>query len=34
MYYIFIDEIQLSENVSNPYVESNEKNIGFVDMCL
>lgn len=25
MYYIFIDEIQLSENVSNPYIESNEK---------
>ncbi|VEU60761.1 putative ATPase, AAA+ superfamily [Mycoplasmopsis bovigenitalium] len=34
MYYIFIDEIQLSENVSNPYVESNEKNITFVDVLL
>ncbi|WP_341501080.1 ATP-binding protein [Mesomycoplasma ovipneumoniae] len=34
MYYIFIDEIQLSENVSNPYVESKEKNITFVDVLL
>ncbi|MDW2835856.1 ATP-binding protein [Mesomycoplasma ovipneumoniae] len=34
MYYIFIDEIQLSENVSNPYIESNEKNITFVDVLL
>ncbi|MHA0261616.1 ATP-binding protein [Mesomycoplasma ovipneumoniae] len=34
MYYIFIDEIQLSENVSNPYVETNEKNITFVDVLL
>ncbi|MHA0311766.1 ATP-binding protein [Mesomycoplasma ovipneumoniae] len=34
MYYIFIDEIQLSENVSNPYVEANEKNITFVDVLL
>ncbi|MDW2861148.1 ATP-binding protein [Mesomycoplasma ovipneumoniae] len=34
MYYIFIDEIQLSENVSNPYVETKEKNITFVDVLL
>ncbi|MHA0305523.1 ATP-binding protein, partial [Mesomycoplasma ovipneumoniae] len=34
MFYIFIDEIQLSENVSNPYIESNEKNITFVDVLL
>ncbi|MCP9306931.1 ATP-binding protein [Mesomycoplasma ovipneumoniae] len=34
MYYIFIDEIQLSENVSNPYVENKEKNITFVDVLL
>ncbi|EXU61170.1 ATP-binding protein [Mesomycoplasma ovipneumoniae] len=34
MYYIFIDEIQLSENVSNPYVETNGKNITFVDVLL
>ncbi|WP_341432894.1 ATP-binding protein [Mesomycoplasma ovipneumoniae] len=34
MYYIFIDEIQLSENVSNPYIDSNEKNITFVDVLL
>ncbi|MDW2834690.1 ATP-binding protein [Mesomycoplasma ovipneumoniae] len=34
MYYIFIDEIQLSENVSNPYIETNEKNITFVDVLL
>ncbi|MDW2923316.1 ATP-binding protein [Mesomycoplasma ovipneumoniae] len=34
MYYIFIDEIQLSENVSNPYIGSNEKNITFVDVLL
>ncbi|WNM16500.1 ATP-binding protein [Mesomycoplasma ovipneumoniae] len=34
MYYIFIDEIQLSENLSNPYIETNEKNITFVDVLL
>ncbi|MHA0290590.1 ATP-binding protein [Mesomycoplasma ovipneumoniae] len=34
MYYIFIDEIQLSENVPNPYVETKEKNITFVDVLL
>ncbi len=34
MYYIFIDEIQLSEAVSNPYIDSKEKNITFVDVLL
>lgn len=33
-YYIFIDEIQLSEAVSNPFVDSEEKNITFVDVLL
>ena len=34
MYYIFIDEIQLSEAVSNPYVDSKEKSVTFVDVLL
>ncbi|WP_029513469.1 ATP-binding protein [Mycoplasmopsis primatum] len=34
MYYIFIDEIQLSAVVNNPYVESNIKDITFVDVLL
>lgn len=34
MYYIFIDEIQLSEAVSNPYIDSKEKNVTFVDVLL
>lgn len=34
MYYIFIDEIQLSEAVSNPYVDSEEKSVTFVDVLL
>lgn len=33
-YYIFIDEIQLSETVRNPYSESKEKNVTFVDVLL
>lgn len=33
-YYIFIDEIQLSEVVSNPYIDSKEKSITFVDVLL
>lgn len=33
-YYVFIDEIQLSEAVSNPYSESKEKNITFIDVLL
>ena len=33
-YYIFIDEIQLSVAVSNPYIESDEKNVTFVDVLL
>ena len=34
IYYIFIDEIQLSEAVSNPYIDSKEKNVTFVDVLL
>ena len=34
MYYIFIDEIQLSEAVINPYIDSKEKNVTFVDVLL
>lgn len=34
MCYIFIDEIQLSEDVSNPYIDSKEKNVTFVDVLL
>jgi hypothetical protein fuD12_09591 len=34
MYYILIDEIQLSEAVSNPYVDSKEKSVTFVDVLL
>ena len=34
MYYIFIDEIQLSENVANPYTETQTKNVSFVDVLL
>lgn len=33
-YYIFIDEIQLSEAVSNPYIDSKENNVTFVDILL
>lgn len=33
-YYIFIDEIQLSIAVSNPYVDSKEENVTFVDVLL
>ncbi len=33
-FYIFIDEIQFSEAVSNPYIDSKEKNITFVDVLL
>ncbi|HQB60363.1 MAG TPA: ATP-binding protein, partial [Spirochaetota bacterium] len=33
-YYVFIDEIQLSESVKNPYIENSEKNITFVDTVL
>ncbi|MDO4605550.1 MAG: ATP-binding protein [Helcococcus sp.] len=33
-YYIFIDEIQLSEAVSNPYIDSKENNVTFVDVLL
>lgn len=33
-YYIFIDEIQLSENVANPYTGSQVKNVSFVDVLL
>lgn len=33
-YYVFIDEIQLSETVSNPYSESKEKNVTFIDVLL
>ncbi|AJQ45547.1 ATPase [Ureaplasma diversum] len=34
MYYIFIDEIQLCEAVANPYVQSKEKSVTFVDVLL
>ena len=33
-YYIFIDEIQLSDSVKNPHIDSQEKNIIFVDVLL
>lgn len=33
-YYIFIDEVQFSEMVANPYVESDEKTVSFVDVLL
>ena len=33
-YYVLIDEIQLSENVANPYIDSKEKNVSFVDVLL
>lgn len=33
-YYIFIDEIQLSEALSNPYINSKENNVTFVDVLL
>lgn len=33
-YYVFIDEIQYSVAVSNPYIDSNEKNVTFVDVLL
>ena len=34
IYYIFIDEIQLSVAVNNPYIDSKEKNVTFVDVLL
>ncbi|KEZ22334.1 ATP-binding protein [Ureaplasma diversum] len=34
MYYIFIDEIQLCEAVANPYVQSKERSVTFVDVLL
>ena len=34
IHYIFIDEIQLSENVANPYTDSQVKNVSFVDVLL
>lgn len=34
MYYVFIDEIQLSEAVCNPYIDNKEKNITFVDVLI
>lgn len=33
-YYVFIDEIQLSEAVKNPYIEDAEEKITFVDTLL
>ena len=33
-YYVLIDEIQLSENVANPYIDSKEKNVSIVDVLL
>lgn len=33
-YYVFIDEVQLSLAVSNPYAEDSEKNVTFVDVLL
>lgn len=33
-YYIFIDEIQFSSEVKNPYIEEDEKSITFVDVLL
>lgn len=33
-YYIFIDEIQFSSSVKNPYLEEDEKSITFVDVLL
>lgn len=34
MYYIFIDEIQMSAEIQNPYVDSPDAKIGFVDVLL
>lgn len=34
MYYIFIDEIQLSAAARNPYIDSTEENVTFVDVLL
>ena len=34
IYYIFIDEIQLSVAVSNPYIDSKEKNVTFIKDIL
>ncbi len=34
MYYVFIDEIQFSEPMENPYVENSETKITFVDTLL
>ena len=33
-YYIFIDEVQFSEMVANPYLDSKEKTVSFVDVLL
>ena len=34
IYYIFIDEIQLSVAVSNPYIDSKKKNVTFIKDIL
>ena len=34
MFYVFIDEIQLSVDVTNPYIDSQEKDVTFVDVLL
>lgn len=33
-FYVFIDEIQLSKSVGNPYIENDKKSISFVDVLL
>lgn len=33
-YYIFIDEIQFSRSVKNPYIDDEDENITFVDTLL
>ncbi len=33
-YYVFIDEIQLSETVKNPYVKNSDNDVTFVDVLL
>lgn len=34
MHYIFLDEIQLVEEIQNPYISGSESKIGFVDVVL
>ena len=34
MHYVFLDEIQLVEEVQNPYISGTESKIGFVDVVL